>query len=637
MTTLTQLNIAMKNRYLFYIKVVLETRKYKDISYFLKMTVNLDFDYKILFNKLNNYFFNNVKLSLKTPNKIFIITKTDVFYEINIYDESFQSFILCDDDSFIESMIVKQLSGKNIIDMSYGFCHYIAWNDKSEIYCWGNNGCGQFGNGKRDDENTTLDLINDLRNNYVNVDLSRFYGEHKNAPQLNRILSNLNIDVVKCGFWHSLALTENGEVYAWGLISTGVSIEQMTQSTPIKVDCFDGERVVMISCGYKHSLALTESGRVFSWGENSHGQLGTNNEIYRDKPKPIEIQNVTFKKISCGQRHSLLLSNEGEIYAFGDNKFGQIGSGAKEMQTKPVKLTYRKKFTDIASNFIEDISVAQSIDNNFYVWGKCGKEIHRTPLSTKFKSFDEVFSNFSSIQYKLSNSSSKDLLFRDGYFQSEFRLIGKELGHGSFGNVFRVKDSNGNHFAIKKVKAFNGYEEDFVREYIKNSHIVSLKNDLFVRQFHSWFEINSKELFLYIKMELCDKTLNEVMNEIHSEFYRKENNMLSPIGYYLASDIFIEILRGVLCLHEHKIIHKELNLSNILLKKEENGEILVKIADIGQSDLHQFSEQSHKQDRRKYEFIAPEVIKCNTYDTKADIYSLGIILQKLFKIDPTKY
>jgi alpha-tubulin suppressor-like RCC1 family protein len=80
---------------------------------------------------------------------------------------------------------------------------------------------------------------------------------------------------VKCGFWHSLALTKNGEVYAWGLISTGVSIEQMTQSTPKKVDCFAGERVVMISCGYKHSLALTESGRVFSWGENSHGQLGT--------------------------------------------------------------------------------------------------------------------------------------------------------------------------------------------------------------------------------------------------------------------------------------------------------------------------------------------------------------------------
>jgi hypothetical protein len=442
---------------------------------------------------------------------------------------------------------------------------------------------------------------------------------------------------VKCGFWHSLALTKNGEVYAWGLISTGVSIEQMTQSTPKKVDCFDGERVIMISCGYKHSLALTESGRVFSWGENSHGQLGTENEIYRENPNVIEIQNVTFKKISCGQRHSLLLSNDGEIYAFGDNRFGQIGSGAKEMQIKPIKLTHYKKFTDIASNFIEDISVAQSIDNNFFVWGKCEKEIHRTPFSTKFKSFDEVFSNYSSIKYNLSNNF-KDLLFRNGYFENEFKVIGKELGHGNFGNVLRVKDNDGNHFAIKKVKAVNGYKEDFVREYIKNSHVVSLKNDRFVRQFLSWFEINnSKELFLYIKMELCDKTLNEVTNEIHSEFYSKENKMLSAVGYYLASNIFIEILRGVLYLHQHNIIHRDLNMSNILLKKQENGEILVKIADLGLTDLHEFSEQSHKQYRQKYEFIAPEVMKSNNYYTKADIYSLGIILQKFFRIDPTKY
>jgi hypothetical protein len=560
-----------------------------------------------------------------------------MFYEINIDDERFPSFFLCDDNSFIESMIVKQLSGKNIIGMTYGFCLYIAWNDKSEIFCWGNNGCGQFGNGKRDDENI-LDLNYAWRNRGENATFFRFHGEHKKEPELNGLLSNLNIDAIKCGFWHSLALTKNGEVYAWGLISTGASIEEMTQSTPMKVDCFDREKIVMISCGYRHSLALTESGRVFSWGENSYGQLGTENEIYRNKPKLIDLKNISFKKISCGQRHSLLLSNDGVIYAFGDNRFGQIGNGDKEKHAKTVKLTHYEKFTDIASSFIEDISVSQSIDNNFYVWGKCGKEIHTTPFLINFKSFDEVFSNFSCIQYKSCNSRVKDFLFRDGYFESEFTIIGKEFGHGRFRNVFSVKDKNGNQFAIKKFKSLNGYEEDFRREYIKSSQVNSLKSEFSVEHFESWFKKNknNEELFLYIKMELCDRRLNEVMDEIHSEFYRKENKMLNPIGYHLASDIFKEILRGVLCLHQHNIIHKNLNLSSILLKKQENGEFSVKIADFCLYNLQEFAEKSHSQDRETAGFIAPEVVYSKIYDKKADIYSLGIILQQIFKIDPTK-
>ena len=51
------------------------------------MALNLKFDNKVVFKKLNEYFHNNIKMSFKTPNKIFIITKEDIFYEIHIYDD----------------------------------------------------------------------------------------------------------------------------------------------------------------------------------------------------------------------------------------------------------------------------------------------------------------------------------------------------------------------------------------------------------------------------------------------------------------------------------------------------------------------------------------------------------------------
>ncbi len=604
--------------------------------------MNLDFDNKDLFNKLNEYFNNNIKLSLKTPNKIFIVTKEDIFYEINIYDENFPSFILCDDNSILESMTAKQLSGKNIIDLSYGFCHYIARNDKSDIFCWGNNGCGQYGNGKLDYENTSIDFINALRQTSESFLRSRFYGKNQNKPELNNLLSNLKIDALKCGFLHSLALTKNGEVYAWGLISTGGNIEEMFQPTPVKLEDFDGEKVVMISCGYKHSMALIETGRVFSWGENSYGQLGIGNEIYRDRPKLIEIKNVTFKKISCGHRHNLLLSNNGEIYAFGDNRHRQIGNGRKEMQTKPVKLIIDNKFINIATHFMEDISVSLSNDNKFYVWGKCGNEIHSTPTLTNFISFDEVFSNFTNIQYEASKKliDFSDLLFRFGYYKREFKEL-ENIGQGSYGKVFRVLDKKGNQFAIKKLKPEPEYEKDFMREYINQTHVNSLKSEFYVNQYDSWFENKRKEnkskLSLYIKMELYDKTLKDVMNEINFEFYKQEENILSPIGYNLASDIFIDILKAVLCLHGHNIIHRDLNPLNILLKKEENEKVSVKIADFGLSVLHEFSEQSHTKDKGTLRYMAPEVLSNKNYDTKADIHSLGIIFENLFKIDITKY
>jgi hypothetical protein len=457
------------------------------------------------------------------------------------------------------------------------------------------------------------------------------------------MLKDLNIAVLKCGFRNSLALTNHGEVYAWGLISAGKFIDEMSQLTPMKMDCFGVENIVMVSCGCRHSLALTESGLVFSWGENIHGQLGSGNEIYREKPKLIELENISIKKISCGQRHSLLLSNDGVIYAFGDNKFGQIGNGTKVSQKKPIRLNHSNKFVDIASSSMENISVALSIDNQFFIWGKCGKEVHSTPIQINCHTFDEVFLNFTDIQYEPRADLIKfnDWLFRYGYYENEFKEIGKEIAHGSFGRVHKVINKNGKYFAIKIVEPSDGYEKEFLREYVNQNRVNKLMGKFFVKQFDSWFENKRNEknsgLTLYIKMELCDKTLNEVMNEIDLKFFRNDDKILSPIGYYVASDIFIEILRGVLCLHQHNIIHRDLNPSNILLIKEETGEITVKIADYGLSVLHELSDQSHTKDRGTPKYMAPEVSLNTKYDTKADIYSLGIILENLFKIETTKY
>jgi serine/threonine protein kinase len=102
---------------------------------------------------------------------------------------------------------------------------------------------------------------------------------------------------------------------------------------------------------------------------------------------------------------------------------------------------------------------------------------------------------------------------------------------------------------------------------------------------------------------------------------------------HIASQIFIEILEGVNYLHKQNppLIHRDLNPANILLKKSDSKGICVKIADFGL--IHEFSEQSHTSDKVTVKYMAPKVMISRKYNTKADVYSLGIIFQNLFNLE----
>ncbi len=134
-------------------------------------------------------------------------------------------------------------------------------------------------------------------------------------------------------------------------------------------------------------------------------------------------------------------------------------------------------------------------------------------------------------------------------------------------------------------------------------------------------------------MEFCDKSLKEIMREINFNSHFQNRETLTPIGFYIASEIFIEILEGVNFLHENYIIHRNLNPSIILLKQIENYDKFIKICGFGLVTLHEYDEQSHSFDKGTPKYMAPEVVNSRSYDTKADIYSLGVILEELFMID----
>ena len=92
--------------------------------------------------------------------------------------------------------------------------------------------------------------------------------------------------------------------------------------------------VLSVSCGEHHTLIITNDSNLWSWGRNNYGQLCLGNQ--KDQLKPQKTSFSDISKISTGNIHSLFQNNKGEIFACGHNQFGQCGLGhSKHPQITP--------------------------------------------------------------------------------------------------------------------------------------------------------------------------------------------------------------------------------------------------------------------------------------------------------------
>jgi serine/threonine protein kinase len=230
----------------------------------------------------------------------------------------------------------------------------------------------------------------------------------------------------------------------------------------------------------------------------------------------------------------------------------------------------------------------------------------------------------------------EDSFIRKNQFETLYS-IEEKLGEGSFGEVFKVKyiDSYDDKYnAIKKIKFKNENEREILKELEIYAKIMNIEHKNIVKYVNFWIEKNSvhNSSTLYFQMELCEQTLTEFIKNIQ-EFEFEESNYFMSSKYFISSALFIEILEGVNYFHKQKppLIHRDLCPDNILIKLEENNKVVVvKIADFGLVTIHKYTEQLHEPSAGHIKYIAPEALRDGgDYDTRADIYSLGVILNDL--------
>jgi alpha-tubulin suppressor-like RCC1 family protein len=164
---------------------------------------------------------------------------------------------------------------------------------------------------------------------------------------------------VTCGTYHSLGLTEDGDLYSWGWNyygQLGVARDAgESNGEPRKVV----SEVRDVVGGMSFTLVLKEgSGEIWSCGRNQSGQcgVGTSDDV-RVLTKVPGIEDVVM--FGCGDSFSFAMNRSGEFFTWGDKDYGKLGRAAESDQLTP--------------KILAGFSLKYPRSANWEVWNKMGK------------------------------------------------------------------------------------------------------------------------------------------------------------------------------------------------------------------------------------------------------------------------
>lgn len=207
------------------------------------------------------------------------------------------------------------------------------------------------------------------------------------SQNVSEVLQLNNIIAVSTGRDHSIALTEDGTVWAWGKNDLGQlgngTINNSNNPTQVIGNGGHGifDDVISISAGGSYSLALKKDGTVWIWGANFNGARGTglgNSDPSNILTSPTQVKGINgesvlndIKKISAGGNHSLALRQDGSLIVWGVNNFGNLGIGCNSGNCSIIKNpVLNQNINSISSIAAGDAhSIVLKTDGTIWGWG----------------------------------------------------------------------------------------------------------------------------------------------------------------------------------------------------------------------------------------------------------------------------
>jgi alpha-tubulin suppressor-like RCC1 family protein len=239
------------------------------------------------------------------------------------------------------------------VSVAGGTGHTVAIRQDGSLWAWGRNNVGQLG-----------------------YTASETCGSDPCQTYPRRVGSDYDWVAVTAGSQHNIALKEDGTLWAWGWNEYGTlglgnlgTTDTTDRSVPTQIG-FESDWAA-IEAGYQHTLALKEDGSLHAWGRNHLGQLGytasqaCNFSDCQSYPWMVGTD-YDWVLISGGEYFSTAVKSGGQMYAWGNNDWGQLGMGDTTIRYTPTPGLLGNVVSISAG---KEFAVALTTTGLFYSWG----------------------------------------------------------------------------------------------------------------------------------------------------------------------------------------------------------------------------------------------------------------------------
>jgi alpha-tubulin suppressor-like RCC1 family protein len=185
---------------------------------------------------------------------------------------------------------VEALTGARARSASAGVWHSLVVTEEGALYSFGRGEYEQLSHGSKEDEH---------------------------SPKLVDALRHVRIAAAAAGGYHSLALTEDGTVFSWGLNNTG-QLGLGYKVVPQNVEALSGLKVCAVAAADDAGCAVTAAGELFTWGCGGFGRLGHGNTAAQLAQKRVEaIRDEWVVAVSPARCHTIVVTRDGSVFGWG--------------------------------------------------------------------------------------------------------------------------------------------------------------------------------------------------------------------------------------------------------------------------------------------------------------------------------